>query len=73
MDDSTHQNLEKNRQWVPDLSIENVEEGSCSKFLQTLVKIRQLFGEKLVIRQVPNVPKAIQDFNEGFKEVKVGF
>ena len=28
---------------------------------------------KLVIRQVPNVPKAIQDFNEGFKEVKVGF
>ena len=26
---------------------------------------------KLVIRQVPNVPKAIQDFNEGFQEVKV--
>ena len=37
------------------------------------VKIRRLFGGKLVIRQVLNVPKAIQDFKEGFQEVKVGF
>ena len=37
------------------------------------VKIRRLFGGKLVIRQVLKIPKAIQDFNEGFQEVKVGF
>ena len=28
---------------------------------------------KLVIWQVPNDPKAFQDFNEGFQEMKVGF
>ena len=43
------------------------------KNMELLFKIRRLFGGKLVIRQVLKIPKAIQDFNEGFKEVKVGF
>ena len=72
MDDSTDQNLETIADGSQIWALKKLE-GSCSKFSQTWVKICGLFGGKLVIRQVLNVPKAIQDFKEGFQEVKVGF
>ena len=74
VNDSTDHNLEKTPMGL------RYEHRKCRgrllfkiSSIQTWVKIRRLFGEKLVIRQVLNVPKSIQDFNEGFKEVKVGF